>query len=156
MVIVDSTALQMFTPPRHSQMANIFRLEYSGSAEQKLLVFVVLVGAPMVSGLALLAMSVALLDAASDQPNPGSQIAIQAAGYLPTAALGYFVIAMIVAGLGAALIRFVPWSTEHMPEEARKFYRSLLFAVKDKLYFLPGGEGYPHYRSKHKQRGGDT
>jgi hypothetical protein len=159
-VVVNCAALQLFAQAQHSQIAKIFRMEYSGSAEQKLFFFVLLVGLPMVTGFFLLGMSVALLDAAADSV-PGSQTAIRAAGYLPVAHLGYFVITMIVAALGAVIIRIVflrgnrrnkDMEQADMSAESRKYHSSLLFVIRSKLHFLPGGPGYSHYRQRRIER----
>lgn len=120
-------------------------MEYSGSAEQKLLVYALFVGAPMIAGFILLAISVALLEPKTSVS--GSRMAIEAAGYLPVATLGYFVVVMIFVAVSALVYRIFPRSTKRLPEDARK---SLLSPVKEKLYFLPGGEGYSLYRSKRR------
>jgi len=138
-------------------MARILRMEYIGSAENRLLVFVALVGLPMVSGFVLLGMSVALLDANSTNPAAGSQIAIRAAGYLPIGCLGYFVIAGLVIAVIAIIFRVLSLFNllplpDELPAGSRKDYHSLLYAVKDKLYYLPGGAGYRKYREQRLRR----
>jgi hypothetical protein len=67
-----------------------------------------------------LAMSVAVLHVPADHQVSGSHVATWAAEYLPVTSLGYYVIGMIIALIGAITIRILSrddllqWPTEHM------------------------------------------
>lgn len=148
-VVIDSSALQMFALPRHGQLARIFRSDYHGSVGGRMVVFTLLVGAPLVAGFILLGVSVATLDRHS--PVTGSRTAIKASGYLPVAILGYFAL-IIVGALGSIVISFLPRRIRPGPNE---FYvgdvrlpASAIFPLQEKLLFLPGGPGYIQYRQR--------
>ena len=135
-IVINSTALQGFSP-RHIQLARLRRSQYAGSVENRPLIYMLLVGIPLLTGCILLAVSVAVLDGQATTPNPGSRLNIQASGYIPVGILGYFVVATIIAGLSAIIIRFLPSRLRPQTKEMR-MSTSPMFPFKKKLYFIPG------------------
>jgi len=145
-------------PTHHSQVANIFRMEYVGSVENRLVKFMIFVGLPMIAGFLLLAASVVFMDPNSSNIVIGSKTAILAAGCLPLVALGYFVCSAVVAALVAAFVRITPRrfrrAASLFPEKHRNALTSVISPIREKLYFLPGGTGYPLYRQRRRDRAG--
>ncbi|KIJ28630.1 hypothetical protein M422DRAFT_270031 [Sphaerobolus stellatus SS14] len=129
-------------------------MDYVGSVENRVIKFMIFIGIPMLTGFILLGLSVVVMDPNAPTVDVGSASAIFAAGCLPLAALAYFVLSIIVAGVGAAFVQFTPRRlrrmTRHFPEENLQTLRSFIAPVKEKLYFLPGGPGYAVYRERHR------
>ncbi|KAF8503140.1 hypothetical protein JB92DRAFT_3208672 [Gautieria morchelliformis] len=154
-VVIDCTALQLFALPYHSQLTRIIRAEYPGSVGNRLLIYMTLVGVPLVAGFIFLGISVATLNDQAPGPVPGSRMAIQASGYLPLAILGYFAISIVIVALGALVIRLQslrPDANDFYPGDVR-LPASAVHPLQEKLYFLPGGPGYINYRRKHLAHG---
>ncbi|KAF8485685.1 hypothetical protein JB92DRAFT_3131088 [Gautieria morchelliformis] len=154
-VVINCTALRLFSLPYHGQLARIIRAEHRGSMENRLLIYMTLVGVPLVAGFIFLGISVATLNNQGLSPDPGSRMAIQAAGYLPVAILGYILISIVVLALGALAIRLLPQrpgAKDLHPGDVRHPASSVR-PLQEKLYFLPGGPGYINYRRKHLARG---
>jgi len=152
-VVINSAALQLFSLPAHDQIAKIFRMEYVGSVESRIIKFMALVGVPMIAGFILLGLSVVLFDPNLETVVVGSASAIFAAGCLPLAALAYFVLSIVAAVISAAIIQFAPRrllraEIKH-EEQEHKVLNSFISSVKEKLYFLPEGPGYSKYRERH-------
>ncbi|KAF8485684.1 hypothetical protein JB92DRAFT_3131087 [Gautieria morchelliformis] len=153
-VVIDCTALQLFALPYHGQLTRIIRSEFPGSMESRLLIYMMLVGVPLVAGFIFLGISVATINNQGIRPIPGSRMAIQAAGFLPVAMLGYFAISIVVVALGALairLLRLCPGAKDLHPGDVR-LPASVLYPLQEKLHFLPGGPGYNNYRKKHLAR----
>ncbi|KAF8579660.1 hypothetical protein K439DRAFT_1663150 [Ramaria rubella] len=151
-VVVDCAALQVFALPRHGQIARIIRMEYIGSAENRLLIYMVLIGVPMIIGFLLLGVTVAVMDADAAQAVSGSTTAIRAAGYLPVAILGYFVILMVLVASFALIVRLLPRRFHPGAKDMPSGFGTIMSPLREKLYFLPGGPGYSFYRQKHIHR----
>ncbi|KAF8503002.1 hypothetical protein JB92DRAFT_3123579 [Gautieria morchelliformis] len=140
-IVIDCTALQLFTLLYHDQLTGIICVEYRGSrgsVANRLLVYMMLVAAPLVVGFIFLGISVAM-----------------ASGYLPVAILGYFVISIVVVALGALVIRLRslrPGANELYPGDVR-LPTSAIHPLQEKLYFFPGGPGYINYHRKHLAHG---
>lgn len=143
--MIDCTALQVFALPRHGEIARIFRPDYRGSVEKRILIYTVLVGIPLVAGFILLGVSVATLTdefsvATTNNSEgciltAGSRIAIKASGYFPVAILGYFVVTIFVA-LGGITMGLLPLSLRPGPKELQIGDRSLppssIFPLQEK------------------------